>query len=408
MLGETKKTWFFDGVEYDFRSFVHPGWDGIVEALQGAEVKDVVVQYHPDIARVKKSMAKYEATATTTTTTTLTIPTTLLALPEDHMTSSGLHRELQELLFNALGKNRENWKWPLGDFLCFLALGLYALGYSSWRIHSGLHVPWWFAVNVLSSIVFANRIVHEASHRTLPKLWKLGFLNDAMVGLLVSVSSPHSCWLFDHIVLHHGRTNLRGYDVDAIPSTTTKSWSAWGSFGAPIFYTTTQGIFASGAVPGTAPPRLSTRLLDAVLLATATGLSVWFLGLFVTLALAISKAFVFSFVGQVSHLQPEVLREGSPSLNYDSERNYLDKWVRNQAATTVNFSTQSDVAWWLSFGLSHQIEHHVLPAVSHYHYRALSPEVRRIFAKYNVPYIEKSFWRASMDCLTLMLPSPKR
>jgi len=71
----------------------------------------------------------------------------------------------------------------------------------------------------------------------------------------------------------------------------------------------------------------------------------------------------------------------------DCEYNYQGKdWAELQVRTAANWSVDS-VAWWLvSGGLNYQIEHHLFPGVSHVHYPQISPLVRKVCKKHNVPY----------------------
>jgi len=72
-----------------------------------------------------------------------------------------------------------------------------------------------------------------------------------------------------------------------------------------------------------------------------------------------------------------------------------DDWAVQQIVGSTNFAPDS--VFWnsLSGGLSHQIEHHLFPTVSHIYYPEIAPIVRQACKEFNVPYMAySSFWSA--------------
>jgi linoleoyl-CoA desaturase len=63
-----------------------------------------------------------------------------------------------------------------------------------------------------------------------------------------------------------------------------------------------------------------------------------------------------------------------------------DSWAVHQLKTTANFATDNKVISWFVGGLNFQVEHHLFPKISHIHYPALSPIVKRVCAQYDLPY----------------------
>lgn len=62
------------------------------------------------------------------------------------------------------------------------------------------------------------------------------------------------------------------------------------------------------------------------------------------------------------------------------------EWAIAQTLSSVDYSHTS---WWTTFccgALNYQIEHHLLPSVSQYHYPAIAPIVKKVCAKHNVRY----------------------
>lgn len=82
-----------------------------------------------------------------------------------------------------------------------------------------------------------------------------------------------------------------------------------------------------------------------------------------------------------------------------------DFWTR-QTLSTVNFRT-GRLGHLLCSGLEYQIEHHLFPHVSHFHYKQLSPLVRDFCGRAGLPYREMSWgeaiWRSYR---TFISPKP--
>jgi delta11-fatty-acid desaturase len=70
-------------------------------------------------------------------------------------------------------------------------------------------------------------------------------------------------------------------------------------------------------------------------------------------------------------------------------------WYRHQVLTSQDVAPQSFLAFIVSGGLNLQIEHHLFPAVNHWHLRALQPKVQALCKKHGVHYpVSASFAEA--------------
>ena len=63
----------------------------------------------------------------------------------------------------------------------------------------------------------------------------------------------------------------------------------------------------------------------------------------------------------------------------------------------MNFALGSELAFYISFGLNYQIEHHLFPGICHDHYTRLAPKVEHVCKKHGVHYwnepsLLKSIW----------------
>ena len=61
-------------------------------------------------------------------------------------------------------------------------------------------------------------------------------------------------------------------------------------------------------------------------------------------------------------------------------------WARFQVEHSMNFAPHSTLAFYISFGLNFQCEHHLFPSVSHDHLPRLAPKIRAVCAKHGVAY----------------------
>ena len=72
-----------------------------------------------------------------------------------------------------------------------------------------------------------------------------------------------------------------------------------------------------------------------------------------------------------------------------------DSWAVTQVRTSLDYGHGDAVATFLCGALNYQIEHHLFPGVSQYHYPALAPIVMATCKEFGVPYrYERTFWDA--------------
>ncbi len=70
-------------------------------------------------------------------------------------------------------------------------------------------------------------------------------------------------------------------------------------------------------------------------------------------------------------------------------------WAESQIATGVDYAHNSWAAAFWSGALNYQIEHHLFPGISQYHYPAIADIVKKAAQEYKIPYrLEPSFWAA--------------
>jgi fatty acid desaturase len=66
-----------------------------------------------------------------------------------------------------------------------------------------------------------------------------------------------------------------------------------------------------------------------------------------------------------------------------------DSWAENQVRTSLDYAHHSGLWTYLCGALNYQVEHHLFPGVSQYHYPALAPMVKATCAEFGLPYLYK-------------------
>jgi linoleoyl-CoA desaturase len=93
---------------------------------------------------------------------------------------------------------------------------------------------------------------------------------------------------------------------------------------------------------------------------------------------------VLTFVFQCAHLVKGVHMESTETMTAVTDR------FTHQMLTTANFAPNSRVLAWYIGGLNKQIEHHLFPQIAQMHYKDISPGLKSLCAKHNLPYVEFS------------------
>ncbi len=91
-----------------------------------------------------------------------------------------------------------------------------------------------------------------------------------------------------------------------------------------------------------------------------------------------------SVVFQVAHVMP-TSRFPLP----DKSGVIKNDWSVHQLMTTTNFAPNSRIFTWLIGGLNYQVEHHLMPHISHVHYKNLSGIVSETVREFGLPYHSK-------------------
>lgn len=266
-----------------------------------------------------------------------------------------------------------------------------------------LSIPCLFLLLLFSAgLLFC--VMHDASHQTFSKN---RFINNfawkATLGILGGCSFS---WHQEHVVRHHGHTNILGSDPDVYashvirihPADTWYFWHRWQHFYAIplyslmwihwVFNDLVNAIFNTYKLKGAKYWQFWCQIVIGLIPHVLVGLVIpyWafqdmqvvgyaYLLFFMALSIAMAMTFVLAHVsdGQTFYLPTEPKKD----------------WAVHQLETTADFAVDNRFVTWLLGGLNFQVEHHIFPKVCHLHY----PEIQKIVKKYcqarNVPYREE-------------------
>lgn len=108
-------------------------------------------------------------------------------------------------------------------------------------------------------------------------------------------------------------------------------------------------------------------------------------------------------------LVPSHVSEHSIFVAPDESGRMPYSWSHHQMITTTDFATKSRLVTWLFGGFNHHVCHHLFPNISHVHYAALTPIIKRMALKYGVPYShESSLWSAYLSHYNLLKNNGKK
>ncbi len=269
-------------------------------------------------------------------------------------------------------------------------------------------------------------VMHDANHGSYSKNTTI---NKWMSRIIYLVGGNPINWQTQHNVLHHTYTNVEGLDQD-IDSVSLLRFSphqkrkkihkyqflyAWGFYSLlTVSWMTAKEYvqlvnFNKKRLLDGQPKsikRLFTELTIAKILYFAVFLvapmlmsdsPAWFI--FVSfMCMHFVAGLVLAAIFQTAHVMPD---NEFPLPNND---NKLDgNLLAHQLITTTNYAQGSKGFSWYVGGLNFQVEHHLFPNICHVHYKKISPIVKEVALKYNLPYYtRKTFLQAITDHIKML------
>ncbi|MGB8861073.1 MAG: acyl-CoA desaturase [Ilumatobacteraceae bacterium] len=264
-------------------------------------------------------------------------------------------------------------------------------------------------VLVIASVATATSVMHDGNHGAYGRSNRSNRLAGWSSDLLGASSF---LWRFKHNRLHHGNTNVVGFDTDIdqmpfarlAPQQPWKPWHRYQHLYMWVLYgfLTVQWFVLSdfatlasrkvGAHDLPVPPRRRDVALivvgKVVHLAWAIALPMlfhpWWGVLAFYLAISWSVGFLLANMFQLAHcvdlaefLTPDAPRRG-PAFELHQLRTTVD--IHCKAAPMRGF------VHWLMGGLDHQIEHHLAPKLPHTTLRLAAPRLQAACAERGIEY----------------------
>jgi len=258
-------------------------------------------------------------------------------------------------------------------------------------------------------------LMHDANHGTYSKNKSVNTLFSYSLYLLGGLPAT---WQYQHNTLHHGFTNIDGYDedIDPIPLLRFSPHKpllkvhkyqylyAWFFYGLmTLSWTITKDFkqlysfrkMDADVKRNNTFNQLYVKLIVSKIIYYAVFLVLpliliqasWYWIILSYLAMHFTSGLILSTIFQTAHVVP--------SSEYplpDKNGNLENNWAIHQLLTTSDFAPKSRVLSWFIGGLNFQIEHHLFPNISHVHYRNISHLVKETAMKYELPYhVEPTF-----------------
>jgi len=264
---------------------------------------------------------------------------------------------------------------------------------------------YWFSLitTPVFAWLYAAAIAHDAMHFSISTNWRI----NAFFSYLVPWTTSPLMWYFQHVIGHHAYPNIPFKDPDLahapgfmrlhrsvrwrpIHKFQLITMSLIWTLGGTLYMTLVplKALYLGALNRAVYLLNISRkRVLMHVLGRIGTALALWgwqwyvFQGdlprqILFTVAPMLIHSLCFMFSTQFNHLTPQ---------NIDLRE---DEYYAHQVVTSHSFSMASQMIFWITGGLNVQIEHHLFPTVNHCHLIAISPIVRRLCIKYQIPYHE--------------------
>jgi len=268
--------------------------------------------------------------------------------------------------------------------------------------------------------------MHDANHGSYSKSSKL---NKILGSSLYLLGGYPPNWIHQHNTMHHGYTNIDGYDEDIAPAGILRFsphkplkkihkyqyWYAFFFYGLmtvswavnkdykQLFNNKNNGVKLSNS-------KSYRQMLAEVIVTKILYFSIflitpmvilpfsWYWFLIGFLLMHFICGFILGIIFQTAHVMPT-----SKYPVPDKDGNIDNHWAIHQLLTTSDYSPKSRIFSWMIGGLNYQIEHHLFPNISHVHYRKISPLVKTTAKKYNLPYnVQNNFLMALVNHVKML------
>ncbi len=252
-------------------------------------------------------------------------------------------------------------------------------------------------------------VMHDANHRSYSKNQNV---NRGLSLSLNFVGGFSPTWQYQHNTLHHGYTNIDGFDEDIDPGKILRlspdkpyykiyrfqQFYAWFFYGLmtltwtidkdfrQLFRYKREGVELSQK---RSFGRLLTELIVSKVLYYTYMLVIpiiflpipWWMVVIFYFIMHLVSGFMLTIIFQTAHVMPS-----SEYPNPDKGGSMENNWAIHQLLTTTDYARGNRLFSWYVGGLNFQIEHHLFPNICHVHYHKISKIVEATAKKYNIPY----------------------
>jgi linoleoyl-CoA desaturase len=301
-----------------------------------------------------------------------------------------------------------NWKLYIKALtLVPAAIGLYLiLLFTHLSLIPGILISGLFGF-VLASVGF--NIMHDACHGSYSKK---PWVNN-MMGLSLNLLGGNAfIWKFKHNIIHHTYTNIDGLDDDIAKSPAmrmceSQKWVKAHRFQhiyMVILYAVSSFLWVSTMdftkyfkrkIHNSTLQKMDfsehvifwlSKVLYIVFYVAIpvhfVGWQAWAIGFS---CMHIMMGLTLALVFQLAHVVEDAAFVFAPGVE---PQKIEEEWAIHQVLTTANFAPRNKLISWFVGGLNFQIEHHLFPKVSHVHYPAIAPIVKKVCDKHQVHYNE--------------------
>lgn len=261
-------------------------------------------------------------------------------------------------------------------------------------------------------------IMHDANHGAYSTN---KFVNSTLGFLINFLGAYHVNWRIQHNILHHSFTNVDGFDEDITnpvmrfsPDQKRKWIFKFQAYYAPFFYAIMTIFWALAKDYMRLVNYAKNGLLKKQGLSLNRALinitfhKIWYIAITIVLPIMVLPIpwwqtligfFTMHFIaGMILALifQPAHVIEETAFFVPDMKGSVENNWAIHQMRTTSNFAHGSTFFSWFIGGLNYQVEHHLFPNICHVHYKKLSPIVKEVAEKHNVPYNQQKTWLSAL------------
>lgn len=323
---------------------------------------------------------------------------------------------------------RENNKSRLGNgrmvFKTVFMISLYFVPYA--LMISGVFRSVWPVVACWIVMGFGMSgiglsIMHDANHSAYSSKKSV---NRYLGSLLNLIGGFAPNWRIQHNTLHHGYTNIDGFDEDIDPGKLLRlspskprypihrfqHLYAWFLYGLMTFsWVLDKDIGQLNRYRREGLLKLQSKSYNRLLTELVISKIIYFTYILLLPILLLPIAwwwvpilfFIMHFIGGLTLgtvFQAAHVVTTSEYPLPDKQGNLENSWAEHQMLTTANFSPKSRIFSWYIGGLNFQIEHHLFPNMCHIHYRKISSIVKQTAMDFGIPYhVQPTFAKAVMD-----------